>query len=150
MSEINSMQSLLTQSLLANNLNLFSSDKLDKINEELSNLPSVLDKDTLQNFKNGKYNITLREYSNLNTYKTMMTSLYGNSSANLFQNYLDNWFTDKDAFNSEKTLANAKSFIEKLKENGVSNETALKTYNAFKTYSIVNSLNNYSYVSAKI
>ena len=60
------------------------SEKLDNINKQLKDLPKVLDKETLENFQKGEYDITLKEYTDMNTYRTTMTALYGNSSAKKF------------------------------------------------------------------
>ena len=90
------------------------SEKLDNINKQLKDLPKVLDKETLENFQKGEYDITLKEYTDMNTYRTTMTALYGNSSANKFNSAINNYLGIK----SDKT-ATAKEFIEKLEDKGV-------------------------------
>ena len=45
------------------------SEKLDNINKQLKDLPKVLDKETLENFQKGEYDITLKEYTDMNTYR---------------------------------------------------------------------------------
>jgi len=144
MSEITDMSSILQDSLLLDiKAKDIQSSKLQKIQSQLKNLPSVLDKDSINKLRSGKYEISLKEYTNMNTYNTMMTALYGNKSANTFQNTL-NTLTNS----GEDTLATAKSFIDSMKANGMSNETAVKTYAALQKYSILSSLGNYNFVNA--
>lgn len=149
MSEINTINSLLTETLKERiylpSIEGNASDRLQEIKERLQNLPSVLDPSTLQKLRNGEYDISLREYSSMNTYRNMMEHLYGDKSADTFQNYLDSIF-DSD----EDKVANAKNFIEKMKKNGMSNSKALKLYTAIKTYSLVSSYKNYNFIKAKI
>lgn len=123
------------------------SEKLDNINKQLKEFPTVLDKKTLENFQNGEYDITLREYTDMNTYRTTMTALYGNSSANKFNSAINNYLGIK---NDEP--ATAKDFMEKLQEKGVSKESALKLYTALKSYTSMSSMlgKNNSFLSAKI
>ena len=144
MSEISDLSYVIQNSLRlysANNDN-YSSDTLKNIQNKLGLLPSVLDEDALTKLRNGEFEISLKEYTNMNTYNTMMSAMYGNHSANPFQNTL-NLLTDSP----EDKLANAKSFIDKMKENGMSNQSAVRTYSALQKYSLMSSLgNNYSYV----
>lgn len=149
MSEIGTLSSNLSETIKER---LYSSstennltDRLERIKEKMQNLPSVLDSSTLQKLRDGEYEISLKEYSNMNTYRTMMDSLYGDKSADAFQNYLDKIFEEE----ADK-VANAKSFVEKMRENGMSNSTALKLYSAIKTYSLVSSFKNYNFIKAKI
>jgi uncharacterized membrane-anchored protein YjiN (DUF445 family) len=144
-SQMSDIGSILTNSMLLTGLgSSTSSEKLQAIKDSLQNLPSVLDKDTLQNVINGDYNLTLKQYSDMNTYNTMMNSLYGNKSANKFQNVL-NILTDS----SEDKLATAKDFIDKMKEKGMSNSTAVKTYSAIQKYSLLTNVGNFNFVNAK-
>lgn len=123
------------------------SEKLDNINKQLKDLPKVLDKETLENFQKGEYDITLKEYTDMNTYRTTMTALYGNSSANKFNSAINNYLGIK----SDKT-ATAKEFIEKLEDKGVSKDSALKLYTALKSYTSMATMlgKTNSFVSAKI
>ena len=117
------------------------SEKLDNINKQLNDFPKVLDKKTLENFKNGEYDISLKEYTDMNTYRTTMTALYGNSSANKFNSSINNYL----GIESNKTTT-AKEFIEKLEDKGVAKETALKLYTSMSLMLGKTS----SFVSAKI
>lgn len=120
----------------------------ERLQENAQNIPSVLNKNTLQDLIDGKYDITLKDYTNLTTYNLMMSNLYGNNSANPFTNSLNNLLGTK-----ENTLATAKTFVETMKERGLSNASALKMYSALQNYSTMsnlNILNNSSFVSAKI
>lgn len=123
------------------------SDRLDNINKQLKDLPSVLDKETLQKLKDGEYDITLKEYTDMNTYKTTMNALYGNNSASKFPSILNSIMG-----NSKNEAVSAKKFVESMKEKGLSNTSAVKLYSALKTYSITSSLlgKNNSFISAKI
>ena len=122
-------------------------DKLDKINTELKELPSVLDPSTLQKLKDGEYGITLKEYHDMSTYRTTMSALYGNSSASKLPSMLNNLFVDED-----EEITSAKDFIEKMEERGIDKKSALKLYSAMKSYSTMNSYLGFknSYVSALI
>lgn len=145
MSELSDISSLLKNSLLLTNVKTNGNkNQLQKFQEQMNNLPSVLDENTLTKLKNGGYEISLKEYTSMNTYNTMMTALYGNKTANTFQNTL-NILTKTP----EEGLATAKSFVNKMKENGMSNKTAVKTFAAMQKYSMMSSLNNYSFVNAK-
>lgn len=146
MSDISDLSSVLQESLLLSSVyNNGSADKLQAVQDKLNYLPTVLNKDTLTKLKNGEYDISLKEYTDMNTYNTMMTALYGNKSANKFQNTL-NLLTNS----TEDNLASAKSFIDKMKENGMSNETALKTYSALQKYSLMSSFGNYSFIKTSV
>ena len=140
------ISSILTESLLLNTVGKDSvnDDKFQKFQAQLQNLPSVLDESTLTKLKNGGYEISLQEYTNMNTYNTMMSTLYGNNSANKFQNIL-NILTDSE----ETDLATAKSFVDKMKANGMSNATAVRTYAALQKYSLISSFGKYNFVNAK-
>ena len=119
------------------------SEKLDNINKQLKDLPKVLDKETLENFQKGEYDITLKEYTDMNTYRTTMTALYANKFNSAINNYL--------GIKSDKT-ATAKEFIEKLEDKGVSKDSALKLYTALKSYTSMATMlgKTNSFVSAKI
>ena len=122
-----------------------SNDNSQNVKAQLAELPSVLDEQMLTDLKDGKYDISLKEYTSLNTYNTMMEALYGDNSANAFQNQIG-ILTNS----SETNLANAKSFIEKMKANGMSNRSAVRTYAALQKYSLMSSaFNNYNFVNAK-
>jgi len=141
------MSSILTESLLLNNTGRTSSseDKFQQFQTQLQNMPSILDESTLTKLKNGDFEISLQEYTSMNTYNTMMSALYGNNSANKFQNIL-NIMTDSD----ETDLATAKTFVDKMKANGMSNATAVRTYAALQKYSLLSSFGKYNYVNAKV
>ena len=126
-------------------LNESAKERIDELRKQTQSLPSVLDAKTLSKLRSGDYGITLREYTNLNTYNNLMTIAYGNNSADPFQQYL-NSFLESD----EDKLANAKSFINKVKESGVSNSTARKLYSAMQSYSLISSFKNYNFVNAKV
>ena len=143
--QISDLSSILNESLLLSNIGLYNTtDKIQELRSDLKNLPAVLDKSTLDDFVDGKYDISLKQYTDMNTYNTVMNALYGNNSASKFQNTL-NILTNS----SEDSLANAKTFIDKMKENGMSNNTAVRTYSALQKYSLMSSLGNYSFVKAK-
>jgi len=148
MSEISDLSSILQDSLRLYTLNqdTTSSDALKMIQNRLNSMPSVLDEDSLTKLRNGEYELSLKEYTDMTTYNTMMSALYGNHSANPFQNTL-NILTGS----AEDRLANAKSFIDKMKKNGMSNQSAVRTYSALQKYSLMSSLgNNYNYVNTNI
>ena len=67
-----------------------------------------------------------------------------NSSEDKFQNILS-ILTDSE----ENNLATAKTFIEKMKANGMSNATAVRTYAALQKYSLMSSFGKYNFVNAK-
>ena len=147
MSEISDISSIIQESLLLTNVEngKNNNNKLQVIQKQLKNMPSILNEDTLTKLKNGEYDISLKQYTGMNTYNTMMNALYGNNSANKFQNTL-NILTGT----TNDNLATAKSFIDKLRENGMSNKSAVKTYTALQKYSIMTSLGNYNYVNASV
>ena len=147
MSEISDISSILQNSLLLTTLNSSDNDnnKLQTVQEQLKNIAPVLDKDTLTKLKNGDFEVSLKDYTNMSTYSTMMNALYGNNSANKFQNTL-NLLTNS----AEDNLATAKTFVENMKANGMSNQTAVRNYAAIQKYSLVSSFNNYNYVTAKV
>ena len=109
-------------------------NKLENIDEKLKDLPTILDKDTLAKLRDGEYEITLQEYTDMTTYRTKMNALYGNSSASRFPNALNNLLG-----NPSDEEVSAKDFMDKLKEQGVENKSALKIYNAIKSYNLINS-----------
>ncbi len=122
-------------------------DRLENINNRLQNLPEVLDKTTLQQLVDGAFDISLEEYTDLSTYKTTMSALYGNRSASTLPDMLNTLLGNEKHASSPS----AKDFIDKMRERGISNGSALKLYTALKTYSINSSLiTNNSFVSAKI
>jgi hypothetical protein len=144
MSEISDLSSILQNSLLlysTNNNN--KENQLQKIQEKLDNIPTTLDKNTLTRLNNGEFGISLKEYTQINTYNTMMTALYGNNSANKFQNTL-NILTNS----AENELANAKTFVETMQERGMSPKAAVNTLIALQKYSLMSSYGNYNYINA--
>ena len=146
MSEITDLSSIMNESLLLDRIgkNSSSEDKFQKFQAQLQNMPSVLDETTLTKLKDGEFEISLQEYTSMNTYNTMMSALYGNNSANTFQNIL-NIMTDSD----ENNLATAKAFVDKMKANGMSNATAVRTYAALQKYSLMSSFGKYNFVNTK-
>ena len=146
MSEISDISSILNESLLLNKVtkNSSSEDKFERFQQQLQNMPSVLDENTLTRLKNGEFEISLQEYTSMNTYNTMMSALYGDNSANKFQNVL-NILTNS----AENDLATAKSFVDKMTANGMSNTTAVRTYAALQKYSLMSSFGKYNFVNAK-
>ena len=148
MSETQTLNFLSSDALLANayaKLNTSAEDRISELRKQMENIPSVLDTDTLSKLRSGDYGITLREYTTLNTYNNLMAVTYGNNSASPFQSLLNNYLeTDDDK------LANAKSFIDKLRDSGVSNSSARKLYSALQSYSLVSSFKNYNFVNAKV
>ena len=146
MSEVSDISSIIQESLLLGSVSKNGqSDKLQKVQDQIKNLPSVLDKDTLTKLKNGDYEVSLKEYTNMNTYNTMMSALYGNRSANTFQNTL-NLITKSP----EDELATAKTFVQTMKDNGMSTKSAVKTFATLQKYSLMSSFGNYNFVKAKI
>ena len=148
MSEISDLGYILQNCLrmYSVNNNSQSSDALTQIRNRLSYLPSVLDENSLTKLRNGDYDISLEEYTSMSTYNTMMSALYGNHSANPFQNTL-NLLTASP----EDSLANAKSFFDRMKSNGMSTKSAVRTYTALQKYSLMSNLgNNYSYVKTSV
>ena len=146
MSEISDLRSFLQDSLLLRTSdNNIWENQLETIRKKLDDVPSVLDKDTLTRLNNGEYNLSLREYTKMTTYNTMMSALYGNNSANKFQNTL-NILTNS----AENELANAKTFVSLMQENGMSAKTAVQTFAALQKYSLMSSYGNYNYVNASV
>ncbi len=127
MSEISDLSSILQNSLL-----LYSTNNNNKENQF-----------TLTRLNNGEFGISLKEYTQINTYNTMMTALYGNNSANKFQNTL-NILTNS----AENELANAKTFVETMQERGMSPKAAVNTLIALQKYSLMSSYGNYNYINA--
>ena len=146
MSEVSDISSILQNSLQLTGIGSHrQNDKLQAFQAQLRNMPSVLDETTLTRLKNGEFEITLEEYTNMNTYNTKMTALYGNNSANRFQNMLNLLTNSKN-----EGFTTAKAFLDKMKENGMSNKTAVRTYAALQKYSLMSSFGNYNFVNAKI
>ncbi len=132
------------QSLAENNESF--ADKLAKLsNRSLSELPSIVDINTLKDLKEGKFDISLRQYTNLHTYNLMMSNLYDNTSANVFQKSLNNLLGTE-----ENDIATAKTFVDTMRERGLSNQSAITLYSALKSYSLTSSIGNYNFVDAKI
>ena len=82
----------------------------------------------------------------MSSYRTTMSALYGNSSASKFPSMLNN------LFNSTTNINSAKDFLDRMEENGIEKKTALKLYNAMKSYSVMNAYLGFknSYISANI
>ncbi|MBR1373160.1 hypothetical protein IJ556_01760, partial [bacterium] len=132
------------QSLAENNESF--ADKLAKLsNRSLLELPSIVDINTLKDLKEGKFDISLRQYTNLHTYNLMMSNLYDNTSANVFQKSLNNLLGTE-----ENDIATAKTFVDTMRERGLSNQSAITLYSALKSYSLTSSIGNYNFVDAKI
>ena len=143
MMEISDISSILENSMLLYAANNSKENQLQEIQNKLNNIPSVLDKNTLTRLRNGEFGISLKEYTSMNTYNTMMTALYGNNSANKFQNTL-NILTNS----AENELANAKTFVQTMQDNGMSPKAAVNTLIGLQKYSLMSSLGNYNYVNA--
>lgn len=118
---------------------------LDRLMDKENSLSSVVDRDTLQGLVDGEYDISLENYTDMHTYNLMMSNLYGNNSLNIFQNSLNNILGS-----SENSIASAKTFVDTMRERGLSNASALKLYTAIKSYSAMSGLSSFSYVDAKI
>ena len=132
------------QSLAENNESF--ADKLAKLsNRSLLELPSIVDINTLKDLKEGMFDISLRQYTNLHTYNLMMSNLYDNTSANVFQKSLNNLLGTE-----ENDIATAKTFVDTMRERGLSNQSAITLYSALKSYSLTSSIGNYNFVDAKI
>ena len=124
--------------------------KLESFNNKLNNIPSVLDKQTINKFIDGEYEISLEDYTNLNSYKTSMQSFLGDSSNNLLGSNL-NRLLGKTEDNKNTNLTSIKEFLEEMQNRGLSKENAFKLYSSVKTYSLTNSIfEKNSFVSAKI
>ena len=106
----------------------------------------TLNEEAIALLESGDYDVSLREFTSFSTYLAQMTSMYGNKSSNRFQQTINNILNT----GNENSVANAKSFIDKMKEKGVSNSSAIKLYSAIQSYSLVSTLNNNSYVSATV
>lgn len=140
--------------IIKDNLDIFnivefkSEKNLAEVNEKLKDLPKVLDKDTLKKLIDGEYDVSLKEYTDLNSYRTVMSALYGNSSANKAQSYMKNILGKE--FDLEKI--SAKTFMDKMQEKGFSVKDSVGLYNAIQKYSVTTSIlgKENSYVSAKI
>lgn len=145
MSEIETVRNSIVNKLTLRTSSETASQRFERIQKQMDKLPSVLDNDTLTKLKNGDYEISLKEYSDFNSYRSNMNALYGNGSANNFENYLNKTISQSADF-----VANAKDFIEKMQDNGMSNKQALKLYSALKSYSMISSFKNYNFISAKI
>ena len=147
MAQVSDFSSILTESLQLRNYGFSDNnfEKIQAVRQKLNSIPSVLDENTLTKLKNGEYEISLKEYTDMNTYNTEMTALYGNRSANNFQNILNIATKSK-----EDSLANAKSFVDKMKQSGMSNSTAVRMYSALQKYSLMSSFGNYNFVKAKV
>lgn len=115
-------------------------------NQTAMDLYSLLSDDDYYEEDSG---MTIKQFTNLNSYLTVMNSLYGNSSASKFQQALSN------VLNAGKNnqITNAQTFIQKMRENGLSNSSATKMYKALNSYSLVSNMQTLdlsSYVSATI
>lgn len=121
-------------------------EKLANLDKQMQGLPSVLDEETLNNLVEGEYDITLKEYTDLNTYRNTMGALYGANSANPLYSRLNTLMG-----NNNNTAVSAKTFIENMRERGLSDEGALNLYTAMRTYSVTNTLlGNNSFVNARV
>lgn len=124
------------------------SDKLNKIESALKDLPTVLDLETLGKLKDGEYDITLEQYASMNSYRVQMNALYGLKSSSKLPTMLNNYLGRK----SDDDMS-AKDFVSNLKKLGVDTNNAVKIYGAMKSYSITTSLiadNKNSFITAKI
>ena len=123
------------------------SDELKKIETTLKDLHTVLDIETLGKLKDGEYDITLEEYSTMNSYRVQMKALYGSNSSSKFPKMLNNYLGK-----NENDKISAKDFISNLKDLGVETKDAVKIYGAMKSYSVSSSLlnNKNSFITAKI
>ena len=146
MSEIENVRNIILSELNLTKKSETASERIERIQKQMENLPSVLDKNGLTKLKDGEFDITLKEYTDLNSYRIKMNALYGNSSDNQFQTYLNNTLNN----NSDDTITKAKDFIDKMKDNGMSDIQALKLYSALKSYSVITGFKNYNFVNAKI
>ena len=137
------------ESVTASVSSSISLNGLDSINRQLANLPAILDRQTLYDLANGEYDITLEEYTDMNSYRAAMNSLYGNYSANRFPSMLNSILGKGNQNNNN---VSAREFIDIMRKRGLSNGSAIGLYTALKTYSINSSLigNNNSFISAKI
>ncbi len=124
-------------------------EKLEAVNKKLEDLPAVLDKETLQDILNGEYDITLEEYTDMNSYRFAMDRLYGNYSSDRFPVMLNSLLGN--GANNKKAVT-AAEFLDSMQKRGLDNGSALKMYTALKTYSITSTLinGNKSYLEARI
>ena len=144
------LEELLRQSVTQKLQNLTNNNSpfetwLDTLMDKDDPLSSIVDKDTLQGLIDGEYNISLEGYTDMHTYNLMMSNLYGNNSLSIFQSSINNLLG-----NNDNTIASAKTFVDTMRERGLSNASALKLYTAIKSYSAMSGLSNFSYVDAKI
>jgi len=146
MSEIENVRNIILSELNLTKKSETASERIERIQKQMENLPSVIDKNGLTKLKDREFDITLKEYTDLNSYRIKMNALYGNSSDNQFQTYLNNTLNN----NSDDTITKAKDFIDKMKDNGMSDIQALKLYSALKSYSVITGFKNYNFVNAKI
>lgn len=131
-------------------LNIEHFTSLKRLNQEFDSFPSVIDKSIigeLGKIQSGEGQVSLNGYTSLDSYQTIMNSLYGDSSAEKFNSTL-NKLIDK----TDDTKTTVKEFINKLGEMGVEKNSARKLYTALKAYTApgVEVTNNNSFVSAKI
>ena len=151
MSDIETIRSAIADAIINQSTkNESATEKLKKITNKLDGLPAIADKNTLQDLIDGKYKVSLKEYTNLNSYRNVMNSLYGNKSANSFNQTINKILGKEE---DDDSLDNAKNFVEKMKENGFSNSSAIKLYTALKSYSLISAMqsnNKTSFVSAKV
>lgn len=122
-------------------------ETLGNINQQIGNMPAVLDRTTLDALVNGEYDISLREYTDMNTYRTTMSVLYGNNSSSPLNSSLNTLLGN----NNQNRTISVKDFIDRLGERGVSESDALRLYTAARAYSLTSVLNlNNSFVSARV
>ena len=145
MSEIQSVQSNVIEILL-NSLSLevpkLPKNDLASVHTTKSSA-KTLNEEALSRLANGDYDISIKDYTNLSTYLSKMSALYGDSSASSFQQTINRVLN-----NGERSASGAKSFIDKMKKNGISNSSAMKLYAALQSYSIVSNMGNYNFVNA--
>ena len=122
-------------------------ETLGNINQQIGNMPAILDRTTLDALVNGEYDISLREYTDMNTYRTTMSVLYGNNSSSPLNSSLNTLLGN----NNQNRTISVKDFIDRLGERGVSESDALRLYTAARAYSLTSVLNlNNSFVSARV
>ena len=143
----------MSSSLTLNNVFLVAqnsfSEKMVNLDSQMRSLPSVLDKETLNDLVEGEYDITLQQYTDMNSYRNSMQLIHGNNSANPVYSGLNRLMGNGS---SNNTTVSASNFIERMKDRGLSETSAFSLYTAVRTYSINNSLlsANNSFVNAKI
>ena len=124
--------------------------KLESFSNKLDTIPSVLDKETLNKFIDGEYEISLENYTNLNSYKTSMQSFLGDSTNSSLSVNI-NKLLGKTKGSNNANLTSIKDFLREMQNRGLSEKSAFKLYSTIKTYSATNSiLEKNSFVSAKI